>query len=255
MINDVYVSPHFDDAVISCGGAIARAAEEGHDVLVVTIFGGEVPPRFIAGELVRRLHAAWGHPADPVGQRRREDRDALALVGAGGRHLDHPDAAYRVGPDGAVRRAAELYRDLDAQDVALVHAVARDLARIIPADVTLHAPIAVGSHVDHRIARLAAEVVATKLDIDLLSYEDLPYAARVGAAAVAPLVDGRAPIVHSLTTGQLDRKLAAAAAYGSQVRMLWGSANAMRRELRWYARGLVESGYAEREWVAVRDRS
>ena len=39
----VYLSPHLDDAVLSCGGLIHRQVVAGQRPLVVTIFAGTPP--------------------------------------------------------------------------------------------------------------------------------------------------------------------------------------------------------------------
>jgi len=41
--NRVVMSPHFDDAVLSCWRAIAGGEGEGVQVTVVTVFGGAPP--------------------------------------------------------------------------------------------------------------------------------------------------------------------------------------------------------------------
>ena len=38
----VFLSPHYDDVVLSCGGTVALLVEQGEPPLVLTIFGGEV---------------------------------------------------------------------------------------------------------------------------------------------------------------------------------------------------------------------
>ena len=41
MVDHLYLSPHFDDAALSCGGQIATWTAAGQSVLVVTITGGD----------------------------------------------------------------------------------------------------------------------------------------------------------------------------------------------------------------------
>ena len=43
MTDHLYLSPHFDDAALSCGGQIATFTAAGQSVLVVTITGGDPP--------------------------------------------------------------------------------------------------------------------------------------------------------------------------------------------------------------------
>jgi len=42
MPSALFLSPHYDDVALSCGGTVAPLADRGTDTTVVTIFGGEV---------------------------------------------------------------------------------------------------------------------------------------------------------------------------------------------------------------------
>src|SRR3972149_1310758 len=95
----VYLSPHLDDAVFSCGGLIARQSSGGDDVQVVTIFAGDPP----VGELppfAYELHRRWGGEGSPMGLRRAEDHVACGRLGASVVHLPIPDAIYRRSAQG-----------------------------------------------------------------------------------------------------------------------------------------------------------
>ena len=40
----IYLSPHFDDAVLSCGWLIWQQAQAGQRVEIWTVCAGEIPP-------------------------------------------------------------------------------------------------------------------------------------------------------------------------------------------------------------------
>jgi LmbE family N-acetylglucosaminyl deacetylase len=84
------VSPHFDDAVLSCAHLLS-AADSG---CVVTVFGG-VPDRYPApiNEWDRRCGFAPGD--DIITLRRAEDASALEVLGVTGITLDFVDRPYR----------------------------------------------------------------------------------------------------------------------------------------------------------------
>ena len=96
----IIISPHFDDAVLSCGGLIWESARRGRTVEIWTIFAGYPSPGPLS-ELAARIHAQWGtgDARQTVDLRRAEDRAAAALVGATARHFSNPDCIYRT--DGA----------------------------------------------------------------------------------------------------------------------------------------------------------
>src|SRR5205085_7602655 len=54
----VFVSPHADDAVLSCGGTIGWLADAGRRPLVATIFAGEIVDE-MAGGFARWKHERW----------------------------------------------------------------------------------------------------------------------------------------------------------------------------------------------------
>ena len=105
----VYLAPHLDDAVLSCGGAIHNHTAAGNEVQVVTVFAGEAGQDSALSGFAREQHTQWGCLSQPMRRRRAEDVEALAVLGAEARYLDYRDAMYRTGPDGQW-----LYRDLDA---------------------------------------------------------------------------------------------------------------------------------------------
>lgn len=238
---DVYLSPHFDDALISCGGAVAAAVDHGRPVLVATVFGGAMPDGFVPGSLVRWLHRACGSGADLVARRRREDAAALAHLGVPGIALDHPEAAYRLRPDGTPNRSGDLWLDPLPGESALLDALADDLERALPGRMSsVHVPLGLGGHRDHRLTRLAGEAVAARRGADVVWYEDLPYAARGGSGFLRAATADLVPWLHELSGPDLRRKFDALGEYATQVRMIWGSRGAMERELTWYGRAISD---------------
>jgi hypothetical protein len=93
----IYLSPHFDDAVLSCGGLIAQQTRQGDTVEVWTLCAGDLPPGPYTA-FVEELHARWETAENTVVLRREEDRLACARLGATLRHFPIPDSVYRRSP-------------------------------------------------------------------------------------------------------------------------------------------------------------
>src|ERR671924_35132 len=55
----VYLSPHLDDAALSCGGAIARHSSAGARVLVVTICTALPSPEGPFSSFAEEQHRQW----------------------------------------------------------------------------------------------------------------------------------------------------------------------------------------------------
>src|SRR5581483_1203116 len=91
----VFVEPHFDDVALSCGGSVLAYAARGEAVLVVTIFAGNPGAAADVTAFAAGQHARWGAAHDPIAERQREQRAALARLGADWLPLPWQDAIYR----------------------------------------------------------------------------------------------------------------------------------------------------------------
>ncbi|MDQ1478447.1 MAG: hypothetical protein QOE62_3676 [Actinomycetota bacterium] len=88
----VIVSPHLDDAVLSCGRFMA--AHPG--VTVVTVFAGN-PEKYPQPQRTWDVQSGFGPDDDVMEARRHEDRAALALLDATPMHLDFVEHSYLPG--------------------------------------------------------------------------------------------------------------------------------------------------------------
>jgi LmbE family N-acetylglucosaminyl deacetylase len=152
----LFLSPHLDDAILSCAGRIGRHVARGERVVLLTAFSHADPDDA----------AGWA-------ARRREDQAAAARLGAEPRWLGMPDAPFRD----------PLYASFDFDVLGGPHApgdaawrgrlaarLRQELESLRPAAV--YAPLGVGDHVDHRLVFEAA----AGLHPGLRCYEDHPYA-------------------------------------------------------------------------------
>ncbi len=150
----VILSPHFDDAVLSCWHLLASAGE----VLVVNVFAGE-PPAGALGWWDRLAGAS--DSAAAVRMRIAEDRQALARTGRAAINLPFLDGQYREGD-----QAAE-------EIVAALHGV-------LVAGARIYAPAGLGDHHrDHAAVRAAALALHAE-GAEVTLYADLPHATVFG---------------------------------------------------------------------------
>ncbi len=166
------VSPHLDDAVLSCADHGLDWQRRGGAVHVLTLFSD-------AGAGRSALLGTEGQPCTDghtrMQRRRDEDAEAMRQLGFGFTHLGLVDAAFR-GSNGA--DFPDLRRlwagQLGPGGAELVAATAQRL-RCRSADFTqVVAPLGVGGHVDHLIARQACEQAFGAAA--LAYYADMPYA-------------------------------------------------------------------------------
>jgi LmbE family N-acetylglucosaminyl deacetylase len=245
----IYIAPHLDDAVLSCGGQIARHVEEGARVLVVTLCAASPSREKPLTPYAAHLDRSYGLGDDPTAGRREEDRRALAVLGCDGIHLDQLDAPYRLAAYGE-RTAVFAEPVPDDPLLPATTAVLEQLAASQPA-ATFYVPLGVGSHVDHLVV-YAAGVAHYNQGASVLWYEDAPY-------AVAPdLVEQRLRTLDQQYTPRviligkvLERKLAAIREYRSQLPKLFRE-RPMDEVMIAYASAVAEHGHGERLWARPR---
>jgi LmbE family N-acetylglucosaminyl deacetylase len=253
----VYLSPHLDDAVLSCGGAIHRHRARGQPVIVITFFAGEFGGERLSPFALEQ-HAYWGNPLKPMELRRAEDLAALALLDTEAKQLDYLDAVYRADANGHW-----LYVDVQAlfDQVLPGDPLGMDggaglsdrLTELISPDEpsVIYAPLAVGHHVDHQLTRLAARSLAA-IGYSVAFYEDVPYAEQPGATeaalAAAGATDWREETIP-LVPADLSAKVAAVAYYRTQMGILFRGVEAMAGRIwAFAATRTAHASLAERIW-------
>ncbi|MBP6016990.1 MAG: PIG-L family deacetylase [Candidatus Promineofilum sp.] len=260
--DSLYLSPHFDDVALSCGGQIFRRTAVDDSVLVVTITGAE-PPDGPLSETVQSLHRRWADslgqtPAAMVAQRRAEDREAFDILRADVLHLPFLDCIYRAGPDGRplYPGPTDMFGTPRPDDAGTIDQLAAALAALPPAD-HIYLPLGVGGHVDHGLTRSAAERVFD----DVAYYEDYPYTMTPGAlAAVLPAAgrgQWRAETMW-LTETALAAKIESVAAYHSQLSSFFTGLDDLADKLRREGRRVLDEARAGSEevpvWAAAAER-
>jgi len=168
----VFISPHFDDAVLSCGGLISMLAGRGNPVEIMTVNAG-IPEPGPGTELIDRIHAAWktGTPEETILLRRNEDKNASLRTGAAVCHLSLVDAIYRRNKAGQYLYTEDVFDPIHEQEQEIVSQAALQISSNLQKEDMVICPLALGSHVDHVISRQAVE----SLGIQLLYYADIPY--------------------------------------------------------------------------------
>jgi len=253
----IYLSPHLDDAALSCGGRIYLECQAGLDVLVITVMAGDAPPsaKDLPTPIIADLHTRWELEANPnpVDVRRDEDREALAVLGGDVVHWEWPECVYRQDSGtGQFMYPTEesLWGSVHPGDQVLVTQLAQRLAGLpLSPDGCLYAPLTVGDHVDHHVVRQAAEMWASSLR-RLVYYEEYPYAEQPEALG-AVLGDGSGWVdeIIAITQEALEAKAAAVACYQSQISTFYTGVEEITVRLEAYASVAGQGhGCAERYW-------
>ena len=169
----IFLSPHPDDIAYSCYGSLVNPPAPRQDaVFILTVFSTSVRAN---GQLGQRK-------CQEEITRVRQLEDATFAKSEGIRLLT-------LGfPDSSVRRETNMGPEISLED-ATKHpkfkAVKEAIAQVIgPAigHASLYVPLGIGSHIDHRMVREAAKMIAIESGIPgaldgIRYYEDLPYSA------------------------------------------------------------------------------
>lgn len=144
------VSPHIDDAILSCGVAIQRHLAQGDNVVILNIFNA-------------------GTNAD---NRRQEEFKAAANIGAEVVFMDELDAPDR---NPAYWSTIKLFfGGMDEVPAEYIDKVAKRLTDFFSTykiDLA-YFPLAAGNHIDHRVAYAASRRIRNAA---VRYYEDRPY--------------------------------------------------------------------------------
>lgn len=232
----IYLSPHLDDATLSCGGQIFQACTAGQAVLIATVTAGD-PPLDHVSTYAQSLHQRWELATNAVAARRAEDIAACAILGADVLHWPVPDCIYRfdaISKQPFYVSDADIFGEVHPAEAGLVATLAAYM-RQLPTCDQLFVPLTLGHHVDHRLTRLAAEAAFAPHQISY--YEDYPYAQKPDA--LAAVIPAGAPDWHAaaipLTEAALQAKIAAILAFRSQISTFWTDQADLERQIYSYA--------------------
>lgn len=226
------LSPHLDDAVLSCGALLHESAQV-RDITVATLFTepSKPPHTHAAKTFISQCSATDARSL--FKERQAEDREVLEQLGVRHVHLGLEDALFRrrhASPVAAlVRRVLpELvhryptYRydialgRISRGDRALIEDLRTQVEGLLEKTDAelLFCPIGIGRHVDHLITRL----VGTFFPDKVVYYSDFPY-------SLSYPVEEKFVSAHRLQRGGWDRHLAAKEAmirgYGTQADALF----------------------------------
>lgn len=180
------LSPHLDDAALSCGALLIHACGRTQ-VTVATLFTEAPPPPYTLSAW-RYLHKVGAPDAQTLyRQRRAEDLAALEPLGITCVHAGLTEAQFRLRPHRETpSRWARLLPEFThlypvyrlqiisghiAPDDAGTMRLAREFLIALAGRAVVLAPLGVGKHVDHVLARTAA----TYSGAPVIYYSDFPY--------------------------------------------------------------------------------
>ncbi len=168
----IFLSPHFDDVALSCGGLVWNLTHAGHRVEIWTVMAG-FPTGLTYSPFAQQNHAAWGKAGQAAIQmRREEDQAACQILNTDFRYFDWTDVIYRQHVETGepvVNDNHDLFHQTPEGHV--LKDIAAILTKSIPKGTRLVAPLGLGGHIDHR----AVFQAIGQTSFQPFYYADYPY--------------------------------------------------------------------------------
>lgn len=159
----LFISPHADDAILSCGAYIAWLTSNGCEVTIATVFTSSGTD--VSSEIQEHYNL-----------RKADDERSAAILGAKTMHLNFIDAPHR---NNAYHNFSTIlfHHQLPAAELFLVKAIRSRLNDLItelqPEQVFF--PLGVGGHIDHHIIFESSNRYEEINGYTLAYYEEQPY--------------------------------------------------------------------------------
>ena len=230
----VYLSPHLDDVVLSCGGIIWHQVQHHDEVEIWTLFAGD-PPQKELSPFAREIHQRWQTGERAAAARRAEDTLACERLEVTPRQFAYPDCIYRNSPgtdQPLIKKNEDLFQPLPACEQAFVDEITAALQQIFPLEATLVIPLAMGNHIDHQIVRLVGE----RLTRSRFYYADFPYSGNHPEEVQGRVPQNSSTYHFPINNQSLALWQYAVEAYTSQISTFWPSLSDMYKSLEEYAK-------------------
>jgi LmbE family N-acetylglucosaminyl deacetylase len=254
---NLYLSPHCDDAILSCGALMAQQRMAGEAVVIVSICTAS-PTSKVLSPLALAQQVQWDTTAaDIFSQRRAEDRAACVVFGVELIQLDELDCIYRRDVQGnwLYEDESALFGNIHPNDTNTLLQAKLENARRMISPTKIYAPLAIGNHIDHQRSRQVAECWHQQ-GIDVLFYEDYPYVEDKGALWLAlnrPKVGIWQRHPQFVSKKAAEMKIETIQCYHSQLSFLFKNSRLMCKRVMYHMRQTGNPQLAEVVWRLQRN--
>ena len=232
----LFLSPHLDDAILSCGAYIYKLARNNSRILIATVFSGSADTRQLS-QLAADFNSRCNLNNDAMKTRRAEDIKAAKSVNADTVHLNLLECLYRQTNDELPQYTSPddiFIADLNKEKETVDKVESVLWETFNPADYEeIYVPLGIGRHIDHLILRKAAEDLYNGSGINkLIYYEDIPYVCDDRDISWrTELTNGLVNYPYNISKNEFRRYLKAVALYKSQKHVLWYTRDMKMKQL------------------------
>jgi mannosyltransferase OCH1-like enzyme len=174
----IVVSPHLDDAILSCYPLIRSYQEQGCLVELWTVMAGMPHANTPFSGLAMKISGY--DPFAYVRIRQKEDLKVAESLGIRAVHFYFVDALYRADSEerSLYPDIQTLFYQVDLRELHLVNRISYSLEQELRPGDFLVVPSAICGHVDHILTRVACEMLANQKTF----FDEFPYTIRSGKA-------------------------------------------------------------------------
>jgi LmbE family N-acetylglucosaminyl deacetylase len=242
----IFFSPHFDDAIFSCGGSIINHIKYGDQVYVVTVFSA-IPEeenfnKFSSQIATRELFE----------KRRKENSEILENINVKVVNFDYLDAIFRKNDLGGYlcsfwSDVFHFSRNKHKEEKVLCDLLEKRISELIKENPRIiYLPLSLGNHIDHVMVNYIGQKIGNNdHEFDIYYYEDLPYASEYleGSDWLANYLEARTENID------ISKKLSLVSAYKNSLEI--GDDGLLTIEsIKNYAHKIsTEDGPHERFWI------
>ncbi len=252
----IFLSPHLDDVVYSCGGTLGVQVSTGLRPLVITVFAGVPPSNLELSPFAAEIQRDMGFRQNAqtvMNTRREEDARALDYLNVDYLWLDYLDAMYRGSPAYYLQKSQLIGGDVHPADLWIDKELAQNLISLhdrLP-DTVWYAPLGVGRHVDHQIVCSAVDRLIQR-GANVKLYEDFPYVLKSDALEDRLQEFGGMlePALVEMSE-MLPLRQEASEIYSSQIQLNFPDKTSMYQYMEDYSHGIrpVQTVHLERYWT------
>lgn len=165
-----FISPHLDDAALSCGGLLAELSTKT-DVTVITVFTTARPSHYTLSAKKALKDSSYATASKLYKARREEDIKAFEDLPITLTHLNEEESLYRLKAHPSdlesligqfIPEFVHVYPTyalhiakgkISSDDQPLIERISDKLKTLIPEGSVVFAPEGIGNHIDHLVVK------------------------------------------------------------------------------------------------------
>ena len=223
------ISPHLDDAVLSCGDLIHKLICERNIVDVVTVFSKDADSLSSAAI---KFHSNCFLPVNPMKYRKEEDVKAHRYLKCRSIYLDLLECLYRKNNNEFLYPDLDNIYHLEEKDINIIKIVEKELLKIVNNYDIVLSPMGLGNHADHLVCNKAINNVKSQINSQLYFYEEVAYVCYYYREHdKSNWGEGLNYKLIGLSEEDYKNKIASILLYRSQLNILWNNYEQMYNDL------------------------